>query len=71
MAPTGVQRPYYTVPEVPNGVRVFPRPCRHRPPICHRPWPLCPATPVNTCPQCHRSLILDDRGPAASPRTAS
>uniref|UniRef100_H3B3Q5 Tripartite motif containing 9 n=1 Tax=Latimeria chalumnae TaxID=7897 RepID=H3B3Q5_LATCH len=46
----------------PNGVRVFPPAV---PPPPHLPPPGLPPIPRNsciTCPQCHRSLILDDRG---------
>ncbi|XP_029114104.1 E3 ubiquitin-protein ligase TRIM9 isoform X2 [Scleropages formosus] len=59
----------------PNGVRVFPPAVPHPPPPQHHhllPHPGClPPIPRNssiTCPQCHRSLILDDRGLRGFPK---
>lgn len=56
----------------PNGVRVFPpavpHPSQHH--LLQHPGSL-PPFPRNsciTCPQCHRSLILDDRGLRSFPR---
>ncbi|XP_048830102.1 E3 ubiquitin-protein ligase TRIM9 isoform X1 [Brienomyrus brachyistius] len=56
----------------PNGVRVFPpavpHPSQHH--LLQHPGSL-PPVPRNsciTCPQCHRSLILDDRGLRSFPR---
>ncbi|KAM5241836.1 E3 ubiquitin-protein ligase TRIM9 isoform 6-T6 [Hipposideros larvatus] len=52
----------------PNGVRVFPP--AMPPPVTHLSPALAPV-PRNsciTCPQCHRSLILDDRGLRGFPK---
>ncbi|XP_040916721.1 E3 ubiquitin-protein ligase TRIM9 isoform X8 [Toxotes jaculatrix] len=57
----------------PNGVRVFPPTVPQPPPQQHllpQPGSL-PPIPRNsciTCPQCHRSLILDDRGLRGFPK---
>ncbi|XP_071752346.1 E3 ubiquitin-protein ligase TRIM9 isoform X11 [Centroberyx gerrardi] len=57
----------------PNGVRVFPPAVPQPPPQHHllqQPGSL-PPIPRNsciTCPQCHRSLILDDRGLRGFPK---
>ncbi|XP_056914573.1 E3 ubiquitin-protein ligase TRIM9 isoform X3 [Takifugu flavidus] len=57
----------------PNGVRVFPPTVPQQPPPQHllpHPGSL-PPIPRNsciTCPQCHRSLILDDRGLRGFPK---
>lgn len=57
----------------PNGVRVFPPSVPQPPPQQHllpQPGSL-PPIPRNsciTCPQCHRSLILDDRGLRGFPK---
>ncbi|XP_069016654.1 E3 ubiquitin-protein ligase TRIM9 isoform X4 [Embiotoca jacksoni] len=57
----------------PNGVRVFPPAVPQPPPPQHllpQPGSL-PPIPRNsciTCPQCHRSLILDDRGLRGFPK---
>nr|XP_029138175.1 E3 ubiquitin-protein ligase TRIM9 isoform X3 [Labrus bergylta] len=57
----------------PNGVRVFPPTVPQQPPPQHlipQPGSL-PPIPRNsciTCPQCHRSLILDDRGLRGFPK---
>uniref|UniRef100_A0A3Q1GZR5 E3 ubiquitin-protein ligase TRIM9 n=1 Tax=Anabas testudineus TaxID=64144 RepID=A0A3Q1GZR5_ANATE len=57
----------------PNGVRVFPPTVPQHPPPQHllpQPGSL-PPIPRNsciTCPQCHRSLILDDRGLRGFPK---
>ncbi|KAM6960700.1 E3 ubiquitin-protein ligase TRIM9 isoform 2-T2 [Aplochiton taeniatus] len=57
----------------PNGVRVFPPTVPQPPPQMHllqHPGSL-PPIPRNsciTCPQCHRSLILDDRGLRGFPK---
>ncbi|XP_074547699.1 E3 ubiquitin-protein ligase TRIM9 isoform X2 [Halichoeres trimaculatus] len=57
----------------PNGVRVFPPTVPQPPPPQHllpQPGSL-PPIPRNsciTCPQCHRSLILDDRGLRGFPK---
>ncbi|XP_043932240.1 E3 ubiquitin-protein ligase TRIM9-like [Protopterus annectens] len=49
----------------PNGVHVFPPAVPVAPPVCHQSAttlaPI-PRNPCITCPQCYRSLILDDRG---------
>uniref|UniRef100_A0AAY4A054 E3 ubiquitin-protein ligase TRIM9 n=1 Tax=Denticeps clupeoides TaxID=299321 RepID=A0AAY4A054_9TELE len=47
----------------PNGVRVFPPTT----PIQHHPPPV-PRNSCITCPQCHRSLTLDERGLRGFPR---
>ncbi|XP_075304049.1 E3 ubiquitin-protein ligase TRIM9 isoform X4 [Odontesthes bonariensis] len=57
----------------PNGVRVFPPAVTQPPPQHHLlPHPSSlPPIPRNsciTCPQCHRSLILDDRGLRGFPK---
>ncbi|XP_037251464.1 E3 ubiquitin-protein ligase TRIM9 isoform X3 [Falco naumanni] len=49
----------------PNGVRVFP-PAAPPPPAALAPPP--PRNACLTCPQCHRSLVLDERGLRGFPR---
>ncbi|CAN8215702.1 E3 ubiquitin-protein ligase TRIM9 isoform X8 [Molothrus aeneus] len=50
----------------PNGVRVFP-PAAPPPPAALAPPPP-PRNACLTCPQCHRSLVLDERGLRGFPR---
>ncbi|XP_061318493.1 E3 ubiquitin-protein ligase TRIM9 isoform X8 [Lathamus discolor] len=50
----------------PNGVRVFP-PTAPPPPAALAPPPP-PRNACLTCPQCHRSLVLDERGLRGFPR---
>ncbi|XP_054017625.1 E3 ubiquitin-protein ligase TRIM9 isoform X6 [Melanerpes formicivorus] len=50
----------------PNGVRVFP-PAAPPPPASLAPPPP-PRNACLTCPQCHRSLVLDERGLRGFPR---
>ncbi|XP_071601237.1 E3 ubiquitin-protein ligase TRIM9 isoform X4 [Heliangelus exortis] len=50
----------------PNGVRVFP-PAAPPPPATLAPPPP-PRNACLTCPQCHRSLVLDERGLRGFPR---
>ncbi|KTG01448.1 hypothetical protein cypCar_00001752 [Cyprinus carpio] len=58
----------------PNGVRVFPPSVPHPPQAQHHLLPhtgVLPPVPRNsclTCPQCHRSLTLDDRGLRGFPK---
>ncbi|XP_067277113.1 E3 ubiquitin-protein ligase TRIM9 isoform X2 [Pseudorasbora parva] len=58
----------------PNGVRVFPPAVPHPPQAQHHLLPhtgVLPPVPRNsclTCPQCHRSLTLDDRGLRGFPK---
>ncbi|XP_043930251.1 E3 ubiquitin-protein ligase TRIM9 isoform X8 [Protopterus annectens] len=55
----------------PNGVRVFPPAVPIPPPVHHQSATTLAPIPRNsciTCPQCHRSLILDDRGLRGFPR---
>ncbi|XP_077092608.1 E3 ubiquitin-protein ligase TRIM9 isoform X2 [Siphateles boraxobius] len=58
----------------PNGVRVFPPTVPHPPQAQHHLLPhtgVLPPVPRNsclTCPQCHRSLTLDDRGLRGFPK---
>ncbi|XP_065604726.1 E3 ubiquitin-protein ligase TRIM9 isoform X3 [Cyrtonyx montezumae] len=51
----------------PNGVRVFP-PAAPPPPAALAPPPPPPRNACLTCPQCHRSLVLDERGLRGFPR---
>ncbi|XP_031458151.1 E3 ubiquitin-protein ligase TRIM9 isoform X2 [Phasianus colchicus] len=51
----------------PNGVRVFP-PAAPPPPASLAPPPPPPRNACLTCPQCHRSLVLDERGLRGFPR---
>ncbi|XP_053925011.1 E3 ubiquitin-protein ligase TRIM9 isoform X6 [Cuculus canorus] len=51
----------------PNGVRVFPPAAPPPPPATLAPPPP-PRNACLTCPQCHRSLVLDERGLRGFPR---
>ncbi|XP_060133099.1 E3 ubiquitin-protein ligase TRIM9 isoform X22 [Zootoca vivipara] len=55
----------------PNGVRVFPPtvpPAAHLPPASAATLAPVPRNSCLTCPQCHRSLILDERGLRGFPK---
>ncbi|XP_037652077.1 E3 ubiquitin-protein ligase TRIM9 isoform X6 [Sebastes umbrosus] len=52
----------------PNGVRVFPPSAPQPPPQQPGSLPPIPRNSCITCPQCHRSLILDDRGLRGFPK---
>ncbi|XP_033018250.1 E3 ubiquitin-protein ligase TRIM9 isoform X2 [Lacerta agilis] len=55
----------------PNGVRVFPPtvpPAAHLPPASAASLAPVPRNSCLTCPQCHRSLILDERGLRGFPK---